>query len=152
MGETAYQVVIYLVILLAIVWVAIFGPAGNQPGGKTVRLAMALIVRRGKKFPLKLTKDPVDSQIDTKDVPVVVESSDPSSLEATLDADGETIHCRTLAGGTGTSATVRAKADADQDAGEVRILDATFEVQIVDSVTEPNALGLELSGPVEDDV
>lgn len=140
----------FFVGIAFVVIVALFLLPPEKPGSK-VRVLMALTVRKGKKGKLKLVTDPPGSPIDLKDVAVTVESSDPATVEAVLEADGR-VAWRTLAGGTAGPVSVTAKADADQDLGEVRLLDGRFDFDVVDSVEEPTSVALELDGPVEDDV
>lgn len=137
--------VVVLVALAAFIFVLYLGQAKPK-----ARLLMALRVRKGKKGKLRLVTVPVGASIDVQDVPVTVESSDPATVEAVL-VDGA-ILWRTPQGGTPGLVTVTARADADQDSGEVRLLPATFEFDVVESATEPESIGLELDGPVEDDV
>lgn len=114
---------------------------------------MAFVVRKGKRFSIRLTTDPPDSKIDLKDVPVTVTSSDPATVEAILDPNDPTlIKVRTLVGGTAGPASVLFEPDVDQDFGEVRLLEGRFDMEVTDSVVEPTSIGAVVEGPVVDDV
>ena len=114
---------------------------------------MAQAVRKGKRGQLRLSTDPPGSQIDIQDVAVSIVSSDPSTVEATLDpADNTLVNWRTLPGGTAGDVTVTAKVDADQDFGEVRVLDGTFVFSVTEGVVEPTAVNLAIEGPIVDDL
>jgi hypothetical protein len=100
-----------------------------------------------------MVTDPPGTPIDIQDVQVEIISSDESTVVGEVNATDPTlIDFRILAAGSTGPATLKAKVDADQDLGEVRLLDGEFAFDVVDSVTEPTAVALVLEGPIVDDV